>query len=76
MTESLFHKEYLSLAQTLYRIAYYMLESEVEAEDAVQEVYAKIWELRDKLGDVQSLRPTASGCLKTCVWTAYGGRRF
>ena len=54
MTESLFHKEYLPLAQTLYRIAYYMLESEVEAEDAVQEVYAKIWESRDRLGDVQS----------------------
>ena len=39
MTESLFHKDYLPLAETLYRIAYYMLESGVEAEDAVQELY-------------------------------------
>ena len=54
MTESLFHKEYLPLAQTLYRIAYYMLESEAEAEDAVQEVYAKIWESRDGLEAISS----------------------
>ena len=54
MTEFLFHKEYLPLAQTLYRIAFYMLESEAEAEDAVQEVYAKLWESRDRLEDVQS----------------------
>lgn len=54
MTESRFNKEYLSLAQTLYRIAYYMLESESEAEDAVQEVYAKLWESRDGLDEVAS----------------------
>ena len=54
MTESLFHKEYLPLAQTLYRIAFYMLESEVEAEDAVQELFAKVWESRDRLDGIQS----------------------
>ena len=54
MTESLFHKAYLPLAQTLYRIAYYMLESEAEAEDAVQEMYARIWESRDSLQEVRS----------------------
>ena len=54
MTESLFNKEYLSLAQTLYRIAFYILESESEAEDAVQEVYARLWESRDRLDGVAS----------------------
>ena len=54
MTESCFHKEYLALAQTLYKIAYYMLESEAEAEDAVQEVYAKLWASRDSLDCVVS----------------------
>ena len=54
MTESLFHKEFLPLAQTLYRIAFYMLESETEAEDAVQEVYAKLWESRDGLDGILS----------------------
>lgn len=54
MTESLFHKDYISLADTLYRIAYYMLESGQEAEDAVQEVYLKLWESKDTLDGVQS----------------------
>ena len=53
MTESRFHKDYLPLAETLYRIAYYMLESEAEAQDAVQEVYLKLWESRAALADVR-----------------------
>ena len=53
MTESCFHREYLTLAQTLYRIAFYMLESEAEAEDAVQEVYAKLWENREGLDGIR-----------------------
>ena len=54
MTEALFHNEFLPLAQSLYKIAYYMLESEAEAEDAVQEVYLKLWESRDRLDEVSS----------------------
>lgn len=54
MTESRFHTEYLSLAQILYRIAFYMLESETDAEDAVQEVYSKLWEARGSLDEVKS----------------------
>lgn len=53
MTETCFHRDYLPLAGTLYRIAYYMLESESEAEDAVQEVYLKLWESKDSLDKVQ-----------------------
>lgn len=53
MTESRFHKDYLPLAETLYRIAYYMLESEAEAQDAVQEVYLKLWESRAALAEVR-----------------------
>ena len=64
MTESLFHSEYLPLAQTLYRIAYYMLESEAEAEDAVQEVYAKLWESRDSLEGVGSPKAYSIRMLK------------
>ncbi len=56
MTESLFHKEYLPLAEALYRIAYYMLESGVEAEDAVQELYLKLWESRDSLDGIRLLK--------------------
>ena len=64
MTETRFHQEYLPLAQTLYRIAYYILESETEAEDALQEVYAKLWEARDGLDGVNSPKAYAIRMLK------------
>ncbi len=68
MTESRFHKDFLPLADTLYRIAYYMLESGAEAEDAVQEVYLKLWESRDTLGEIQSPKAYAIRLLKnSCI---------
>lgn len=54
MTENQFHKEYLSLAPTLYRTAFFMLESEADAEDAVQEVFLKLWDTRDSLDGIRS----------------------
>lgn len=53
MTERRFNTEYLSLAETLYKVAYYILESEADAEDAVQEVYLKLWETRAMLDEVR-----------------------
>ncbi|MBP5521039.1 MAG: RNA polymerase sigma factor [Bacteroidales bacterium] len=68
MTESLFHKDYLPLAETLYRIAYYMLESEVEAEDAVQELYLRLWEFRDSLDGIRLPKAYAIRLLKNlCI---------
>ena len=61
MTERIFHRDYLSLAETLYRIAFYLLESEAEAEDAVQELYLKLWTLRDHLELIRE--PAAYGSL-------------
>ena len=43
--------------QKLYRVAYYILESEADAEDALQELYLKLWKGRDLLDDV--LNPQA-----------------
>lgn len=64
MTESQFHKEYLSLAETLYRVAFFMLESEAEAEDAVQEVFLKLWDTRDSLDGVRSPKAYSITLLK------------
>ena len=64
MTEERFHKEYLSLADTLYRIAFYMLESRSEAEDAVQDVYLKLWNTRDALDGIRSPRAYSVTLLK------------
>lgn len=54
MTQKQFHSEYLPLAADLYRVAFYILESRAEAEDAVQDTYLKLWELRDGLDQVRS----------------------
>ena len=53
MTEQLFHRQYLSLSDTLYRVARYILESDAEAEDAVQELYLKLWGMRATLDTVR-----------------------
>lgn len=54
MTEKEFHTHYLSLSDVLYRIAYYILESEDEAEDAVQETFVKLWKGRSSLDSVNN----------------------
>ena len=56
MTQKQFHSEYLTLSADLYRVAFYILESRAEAEDAVQDTYLKLWELRDSLDQVRSPR--------------------
>ena len=64
MTEKAFHRDYLSLAETLYRVAYYLLESEAEAEDAVQEVFLKLWDTHDSLDGVRSPKAYSITLLK------------
>ncbi len=49
-----FREKYLALGETLYRIAFFMLESEADAEDAVQDLYLKLWNSRDALDSVRS----------------------
>ena len=50
---------WLPLADRFYRAAYYLLESESDAEDAVQELYLKLWSARSSLKDVRN--PSAYG---------------
>ena len=68
MTERRFHSEYLSLAETLYKVAYYILESEDEAEDAVQELYLKLWESRKSLDGIRQPKAYCIRMLKNlCI---------
>ena len=48
----------------LYRIAFHILEQQEEAEDAVQETFLKLWEIRDKLDDVESAKAYSIRILK------------
>lgn len=61
MTEQAFHTVWIPLQGKFYRMAFYMLESEADAKDAVQELYLKLWNLRDHLEMVQN--PSAYGSL-------------
>lgn len=43
MTRQEFIKDYLPLSEALFRVAYYILEDSGDAEDAVQDLFMKIW---------------------------------
>jgi RNA polymerase sigma-70 factor (ECF subfamily) len=64
MTSQQFNTEYLPLAPLLYRIAFHILEQQDEAEDAVQGTFLKLWEIRDKLDDVESAKAYSIRILK------------
>ena len=54
MTSERFSAEYLSLAETLWQVAWYILEDDAEAEDAVQELYLRLWKMRDALDGIRN----------------------
>ena len=54
MTNARFQNEWLSLSGDFYRVAYYILEDEAEAEDAVQELFLKLWSGRDTLDGIRN----------------------
>ena len=45
---------YLPLTDGFYRVAYYILESEQDARDAVQDLFIKLWNSRDTLDSVHN----------------------
>ena len=61
MTERAFHTVWMPLQARFYRIAFYILGSEADAKDAVQDLYLKLWNLRDHLEMVQN--PSAYGTM-------------
>ncbi len=54
MTAGEFKEKYLPLGEPLYRVAFYMLESCADAEDAVQDLFVRLWSSRDSLGTVRN----------------------
>ena len=54
MTSERFQTEYLPLSGTFYQVAHYILEDAAEAEDAVQELFLKLWADRDGLDTVHN----------------------
>lgn len=54
MTKAEFIQSYMPLSESLYRVAYYILESEADAEDAVQDLYVRLWGSIDSLDTVRN----------------------
>lgn len=54
MTKAEFIQSYMPLHEGLYRVAFYILESEADAEDAVQDLYVKLWKSIDSLDSVRN----------------------
>lgn len=61
MTEAAFHTVWIPLQERFYRIAFYILEDSADASDAVQDLYLKLWSLRDSLDIVKE--PAAYGSM-------------
>ncbi len=61
MTEASFHTIWIPLQERFYRVAFYILEDVDNAEDAVQDLYLKLWNLRDSLDLVKE--PAAYGSM-------------
>ena len=52
MTNTEFKRRFLPLQKMLYREAFRMLCDSFEAEDAVQNLYLKLWERKDELKNI------------------------
>ena len=65
MTSERFQNEWLSLAGDFYRVAFYILEDAAEAEDAVQELFLKLWSGRDALDGIRSPKGYGLQVLRT-----------
>ena len=61
MTDARFHTVWIPLQERFYRVAYYLLEDRADALDAVQDLYVKLWKMRDTLDIVRN--PAAYGAL-------------
>ncbi len=56
MTRKEFETDIIPLSRTLYRFAFRFLSNKEEAEDAVQEIFLKLWKMRDKLTEYNNIQ--------------------
>jgi DNA-directed RNA polymerase specialized sigma24 family protein len=55
MTRTDFNDLVMQLSRKMYGYAFRILRSREEAEDAVQEVFIKLWKIGEKLGEYTSI---------------------
>lgn len=68
MTPEVLTESFKSLSDGLYRVAYYILESQTDAEDAVQDLFIKLWNSREQLDTVLNLKAYCATLMKNlCI---------
>lgn len=67
--DSAFKTVYFDHHQKAYRVAYYILKNEQAAEDLVQEVFLKLWEKRDGIGQISNLEAYVHQMVKNAAFT-------
>ena len=68
MTPEVLTESFKSLSDGLYRVAYYILESQTDAEDAVQDLFIKLWNSREQLDTVLNLKAYCTTLMKNlCI---------
>jgi RNA polymerase sigma-70 factor (ECF subfamily) len=68
MAPEVLTESFKSLSDGLYRVAYYILESQTDAEDAVQDLFIKLWNSRDQLDTVLNLKAYCTTLMKNlCI---------
>ena len=77
MTSEIFRKEWLSLGDSLYRVAFFILEDEADAQDAVQDLFVKLLASGDKLDPVKSPKAYCITLLRNmCIDRIRASKRF
>jgi len=68
MTRLEFNNHILQLSRKLYLVAYRFMKSQEEAEDAVQEVFIRLWNRKDQLAEYDSIEALAVAVTKNyCI---------
>ncbi len=77
MTQEKFRNDWLPLGDSLYRVAYYILEDEADARDAVQDLFVKLLSLGGKLDEVKAPKAYAITMLRNmCIDRIRTAKRF
>jgi RNA polymerase sigma-70 factor (ECF subfamily) len=68
MSRDDFNEYVRQMSRKLYGYAFRILLKQVEAEDAVQEIFIKLWNMREKLGEYNSIEALATTMTKNyCI---------
>jgi RNA polymerase sigma factor (sigma-70 family) len=70
-----FKEKVLPVNQKLFRLAFRFLSNVQEAEDAVQEVYMKLWSMRNKLNEINKVEAFATTMTKNLCLDKIKARR-